>query len=389
MIDRLIAPLLPVSGQAPRLPEDGPGWARLLLALASTWPTSMALVSGLFAIGQAIPGLMGMGMFEVWFGLAIAGQILVGLLLMLVAALYPGGRGPILVLFDVLWLAIVPLWGLAIDLTLPACDACADQNRAVAFPGLLAIYAVHAIATIAYATSRAMPRRLSNPAETALAMGLTAGAITGLALTLQFAPLVPAGALFGFVGLPLVSAPVVTGLFASQLALRAWRSGTAPIGTGIAAMAGIAIVDATVHAAVTGSPGLYGGALSQTCGWTLSALEPPPQDCHYLCTVAARGHPWLVRPERLGQRRGHVIVVNRQLAVANAFEDLLHERWPAFGRAARRAYDRVGLPISAWIRHPLASDAVFVAMLPAQAGFELVLWALDRDPQARIDRMYR
>ena len=84
-----------------------------------------------------------------------------------------------------------------------------------------------------------------------------------------------------------------------------------------------------------------------------------------------------------------MIVVNRQLAVANAFEDLLHERWPRFGRLARDGYDRVGLPISAWIVHPLASDFVFVAMLPAQAAFEVVLWALDRDREARIDRMYR
>lgn len=32
---------------------------------------------------------------------------------------------------------------------------------------------------------------------------------------------------------------------------------------------------------------------------------------------------------------------------------------------------------------------MFVAMLPAQAAFEVVLWALDRDREARIDRMYR
>ena len=389
MIDRLIAPLLPVSGQAPRLPEDGPGWARLLLAIASTWPTSMAVVSGLFALFQLVPGSQIAGSFEFYMIGAIAGQIAFGLFLILVAAVYPGARGGLIALFEVLWLAILPLWGLGIDLSLPACDACTDQNRAVAFPGLIAIYAVHLSAVIAYAVSRRTPTRAGNAAEMALSMALTAGVITGLALTIQFAPQLPLGAIFGFVGLPLVAPPVVAALFASQLAIRAWRGGSGPVGAGIAAMFGIAAVDAGVHVAITGAPELYAGALSQTCGWTLSALTPPPQDCHYLCTVAARGHPWLVRPQRLGRRRGHVIVVNRQLAVANAFEDLLHERWPAFGRAARQTYDRVGLPISAWIRHPLASDAVFVAMLPAQAAFELTLLAFDRDPRARIDRMYR
>ena len=106
--------------------------------------------------------------------------------------------------------------------------------------------------------------------------------------------------------------------------------------------------------------------------------------------MAAQGHPWLVRPLRMGVRRGQPIVVNRQLAVANAFEDLIHERWPRTGRFLRRTYDRVGLPISGWLLRPLAADLVFVAMLPAQLGFELFLRWVDRgDPEARIDRMYR
>ena len=42
-----------------------------------------------------------------------------------------------------------------------------------------------------------------------------------------------------------------------------------------------------------------------------------------LCTVALRGHEKLVRPTRMGLRRGERIVVNRQLCVANAFEQLL------------------------------------------------------------------
>ena len=82
--------------------------------------------------------------------------------------------------------------------------------------------------------------------------------------------------------------------------------------------------------------------------------------------------------------------MNRQLAVANAFEDLLHERWPRFGAAARRTYDALGLPVSRWIRWRWAADLVYLAMKPAEILFYLVLRATDTgDPEARIDRMYR
>jgi hypothetical protein len=82
--------------------------------------------------------------------------------------------------------------------------------------------------------------------------------------------------------------------------------------------------------------------------------------------------------------------VNRQLQLANAFEDLLHERWPRLGRVARTTYDRLGLPISRYIRGAYAADLVYLAMKPAEWLFYLCLLLLDRSPpEARIDRMYR
>jgi hypothetical protein len=131
---------------------------------------------------------------------------------------------------------------------------------------------------------------------------------------------------------------------------------------------------------------------TEACGrdWTFATRMPPPQDCHYLCTVAARGHPWLVRPQRLGHRRGHPILVNRQLALANAFEDLLRERWPRFGRLCRLLYDRLAWPLSRQITHPLASDAIYLLMKPAEWLFALTLLILDpEEPEERIGRMYR
>lgn len=395
MFDRLIAPLLPMSGRAPSLPQDRAGWIELGLAVASTWPTALALTSGALALLGLLETLLGgfsflqAGSFPVVLALGMLAQVALGLLLTLVAALYPGSRRGLIVVFEVLWIVVLPLWGLGINLSLPVCDPCVDQNRALGMPGIIPLYAAYGVAALAYTASRARPHRLGNGVEFALSLALGVGVFTGLLLIVQFGGLAVLAVVFGFLGLPLLAPPVVTALFAGQLAVRAWRGGASPVGAGLAAAVGLAVVDVGAHVAVTGSPELFAGALSQTCGWTFSVLEPPPQDCHYLCTVAARGHPWLVRPVRLGRRRGQVIVVNRQLAVANAFEDLLHERWPRFGRAARAGYDRVGLPLSAWITHPVASDLVFLAMLPAQAGFEAVLWALDRDREARIDRMYR
>ena len=47
---------------------------------------------------------------------------------------------------------------------------------------------------------------------------------------------------------------------------------------------------------------------TDTADWRLSQRIPPPNvyfDEHYLCTVAAGGHPFLVKPIRYGERHGH------------------------------------------------------------------------------------
>ena len=131
---------------------------------------------------------------------------------------------------------------------------------------------------------------------------------------------------------------------------------------------------------------------TRTCGSTFSTIPVTVVEPHghYLCTVAAGGHPWIVRPIRTGRRRGRAIVVNRQLAIANAFEDLLHERWPRFGAAARSFYDRWGLPLSRVIRTRWMADVVYLAMKPLEWLFYLALVLFDPGaPEVRIDRMYR
>ena len=132
-------------------------------------------------------------------------------------------------------------------------------------------------------------------------------------------------------------------------------------------------------------------AWTQTSDWTLSQqVAPPnlPMDMHYLCTVAARGHQSLVKPLRMGKRHGHWVLVNRQLAVANAFEELIQERTPRLHRVIRGAYDRYGYPIAKHIRSPWAADVVWLIMKPAEWFFLGVLYLCDRKPENRIAVQY-
>jgi|GEM_PF-43467 len=132
-------------------------------------------------------------------------------------------------------------------------------------------------------------------------------------------------------------------------------------------------------------------AWTQTADWTFSQQVAPPSvpyDGHYLCTVAAGGHRRLVKPIRTGKRRGHEVLVNRQLCVANAFEQLLEERVPRFHRFVRTAYDRIGLPVARLIKTPFAADVVWLMMKPLEWVFLGVLYLFDAKPENRIAVQY-
>lgn len=132
-------------------------------------------------------------------------------------------------------------------------------------------------------------------------------------------------------------------------------------------------------------------AWTETSQWNLSRQVSPPNlmyDEHYLCTVAARGHRKLVKPIRMGGRRGHRVVVNRQLCIANAFEQILCEHTPRFHRKLRRFYDTYGFPVARLIRSPWASDLVYVLMKPLEWIFLAVIYAADSRPEDRICMQY-
>ena len=168
------------------------------------------------------------------------------------------------------------------------------------------------------------------------------------------------------------------------------RAETLPLLAAVAALPLLGLI-AAVLILFGQSPDSVVRAWTETAEWNLSQVPTPeklPYDMHYLCTVAARGHRKIVKPLRLGVRHGHPVTANRQLLVANAFEDLLQKRTPRLHRAVRGFYDAQGLPIARRIQSPLASDAVYLLMKPAEWFFLLGLYLFDPDPESRIAAQY-
>lgn len=112
---------------------------------------------------------------------------------------------------------------------------------------------------------------------------------------------------------------------------------------------------------------------------------------HYLCSVAAKGHRGIVKPKRLGERNGEVIICNRQLLIANAFEELLEEYAPSLHGFIRKNYNKVGNLIHRYyyvFNKPLVSDVIYILMKPLEWIFLLVLYTLDKNPENRIAVQY-
>ncbi len=132
-------------------------------------------------------------------------------------------------------------------------------------------------------------------------------------------------------------------------------------------------------------------AFTETSDWNLSLRQAPQNvmyDEHYLCTVAAGGHEKVVKPIRLGRRHGHEVIVNRQLCIANAFEQVLEERTPGLHRALRHFYDTYGFPVARLIRSKYTADLVYFIMKPLEWIFLCVLYLTDAHPENRIAVQY-
>lgn len=103
-------------------------------------------------------------------------------------------------------------------------------------------------------------------------------------------------------------------------------------------------------------------AFTETADWNLS-IKILAQN---LCTVAVGGHKEIVKPIRLGRRGKKYIVVNRQLCIANAFEQIIEEKTPRFHYVVRSFYDKYGYPVAKHINSKYAADFVYFLMKPLE-----------------------
>ena len=133
-------------------------------------------------------------------------------------------------------------------------------------------------------------------------------------------------------------------------------------------------------------------AFLETSDWNLSTFVSQPMPIeyvgHYLCTVSLKGHKKIVKPTRIGIRYGNKIIVNRQLCIANAFEDLIKEKTPRFHYLIRTIYDKYGYPLSKHINKPWQADLIYIIMKPLEWLFLITLYLFDVKPENRIAVQY-
>ena len=87
-------------------------------------------------------------------------------------------------------------------------------------------------------------------------------------------------------------------------------------------------------------------------------------------------------------RHGHEVIVNRQLCIANAFEEVLQEKTPGFHKTVRTFYDKYGFPVAKLISKKWQADLVYIIMKPLEWIFLLVLYSTDVHPENRIAVQY-
>ncbi len=101
-----------------------------------------------------------------------------------------------------------------------------------------------------------------------------------------------------------------------------------------------------------------------------------------------KGHKNIVKPLRAGIRHGERITVNRQLLIANAFENVIEERVPKCHKVIRNFYDKYGYPVSKHINTKWSADFVYILMKPLEWFFLFVLYTVDKNPENRIHIQY-
>jgi hypothetical protein len=132
-------------------------------------------------------------------------------------------------------------------------------------------------------------------------------------------------------------------------------------------------------------------AFTDTTTWRFSQHTHPPfldHKGHYLCTVAVSGNPKIVKPIRLGKRNGKTIVVNRQLLIANAFEEMIENISPKLHRIIRSNYDKYGYNLSSKINTEQMSNLTYILMKPLEWIFLICLYLFNEKPEEKINKQY-
>ncbi len=130
---------------------------------------------------------------------------------------------------------------------------------------------------------------------------------------------------------------------------------------------------------------------TDTATWKLSQQVHPPildHNGHYLCTVAVSGLPRIVKPIRIGQRNGRKIIVNRQLLISNAFEEMIQDISPKFHKIIRTNYDKYGYNLSKKINTTFLSSATYILMKPIEWIFLICLYLFCINPEQKINKQY-
>lgn len=112
---------------------------------------------------------------------------------------------------------------------------------------------------------------------------------------------------------------------------------------------------------------------------------------HFLCSVAANGHRKIVHPIRYGERNGNKIICNRQLLIANAFEEVLEEHIPRVHQVIRANYNKVGNTIHRHyhlFNNKIVADCIYFLIKPLEFFFLLVIYTMDQRPENRISKQY-
>jgi hypothetical protein len=267
-----------------------------------------------------------------------------------------------------------------------------------------------------YWISLTAKRRLSPVMLAILPIGLLAGIIFMLLLTIHMGPYMLLGLVVPVMGLPAICPPLIAGLLMRELSnLSAYVRYEYEL---TEHQSGLPFYDALLRffrqSFIAQSPILvfatfplflivqgilvllgqpvdsYIQTFTNGCGFTFSVQQHCYSNTggHYLCSIAANGNGKLVKPLRYGYRRGGYMTVNRQLLIANAFEQSLEIHFPRLHRKIRNAYDACNIPVDEWCRNKKLANIIYVLMKPLEVLFLCWLYLVDKSPENRIARQY-